>query len=94
MVSVVEGIRGNVDIHAISDPHDLADVELASMTAHPRFHEHMQRLDRFIAMAHLFEAPNIRTFGFTRDVGGANPSPRAADGGGMPVTVSNRKGLP
>lgn len=28
-VSLVEGITGNVDIHGISDPHDLADVELA-----------------------------------------------------------------
>ena len=29
MVSLVEGITGNVDIHGISDPHELADVELA-----------------------------------------------------------------
>ncbi len=64
-------------------PFSLGDVELASMEQHPRFHEHMQRLDRFIEMAHLFEAPNIRTFGFTRDVGGTNPSPRSPDGGGI-----------
>ncbi len=25
----------------------------------------------------------MRTFGFTRDVGGGNPSPRSADGGGI-----------
>ena len=64
-------------------PFSLADVDLASMEQHPRFQEHMQRLDRFIEMAHQFEAPNIRTFGFTRDVGGTNPSPRSADGGGI-----------
>ena len=29
MVSLVEGITGNVDINGISDPHELADVELA-----------------------------------------------------------------
>jgi sugar phosphate isomerase/epimerase len=43
----------------------------------------MQRLDRFIELAHFFGAPNIRTFGFTRDVGGTNPSPRSPDGGGI-----------
>src|SRR3954447_23070701 len=64
-------------------PFSLADVELATLEQHGRFHEHMQRLDRFIEMAHLFEAPYIRTFGFTRDVGGANPSPRSANGGGI-----------
>jgi sugar phosphate isomerase/epimerase len=64
-------------------PFSLGDVELATMTDHPRFHEHMQRLDRFIEMAQLFEAPNIRTFGFTRDIGGTNPSPRSPDGGGI-----------
>jgi sugar phosphate isomerase/epimerase len=64
-------------------PFSLADVELESLEQHPRFHEHMQRLDRFIEMAHLFDAPNIRTFGFTRDVGGTNPSPRTPDGGGV-----------
>jgi sugar phosphate isomerase/epimerase len=64
-------------------PFSLADVELASIEEHPRFHEHQQRLDRFIEMAHLFEAPNIRTFAFTRDVGGTNPSPRSSDSGGI-----------
>ena len=58
-------------------PFSLADVELATMEQHPRFQEHLQRLERFIEIAHQFEAPNIRTFGFTRDVGGTNPSPTA-----------------
>ena len=64
-------------------PFSLADVDLATMEQHPRFQAHMARLERFIQIAHLFNAPNIRTFGFTRDVGGANPSPRSPDGGGM-----------
>lgn len=68
-------------------PFSLGDVELESMTEHPRFKEHMQRLDRFIEIAHRFEAPNIRTFGFTRDVGGTNPSPRSPDGGGIPDDI-------
>lgn len=64
-------------------PFSLGDVELAIMSDHPRYHEHMERLERFIQIAHRFDAPNIRTFGCTRDVGGTNPSPRSPDGGGM-----------
>ena len=64
-------------------PFPLADLSLDEMESHPRFQEHMERLERFITIAHIFKAPNIRTFGFTRDVGGGNPSPRSADGGGM-----------
>lgn len=64
-------------------PFSLGDVELTSLELHPTFIEHMDRMERFIEIAHKFDAPNIRTFGFTRDVGGANPSPRSADGGGM-----------
>lgn len=64
-------------------PFSLGDVDLATMESHPRFQEHMARLERFIQIAHLFHAPYIRTFGFTRDVGGSNPSPRSPDGGGM-----------
>lgn len=64
-------------------PVSLGDVEFATMSQHPHYLEHMARLERFIQIAHKFDAPNIRTFGFTRDVGGTNPSPRAADGGGM-----------
>jgi sugar phosphate isomerase/epimerase len=65
-------------------PFSLADVELATMEDHPRFHEHMARLERFIKIAKQLKAQYIRTFGFTRDVGGENPSPRSADGGGIP----------
>ncbi|MBV7333648.1 sugar phosphate isomerase/epimerase [Chloroflexi bacterium TSY] len=64
-------------------PFSLADVELESMEEHPRFQEHITRLERFIEIAHKFSAPHIRTFGFTRDVGGTNPSPRSPDGGGI-----------
>ncbi len=64
-------------------PVSLADVELATLSEHPSIQAHLQRLERFIEIAHRFDAPYIRTFGFTRDVGGTNPSPRAADGGGM-----------
>jgi sugar phosphate isomerase/epimerase len=71
-------------------PFSLADVELATMEQHPLFLEHMTRLERFIEIAHKFNAPNIRTFGFTRDVGGTNPSPRAADGGGMDDATLDR----
>lgn len=77
------GLRTHLICGMFFRPFSLGDVELDSMTDHPRFHEHMDRLTRFIEMAHLFEASNIRTFGFTRDVGGGNPSPRSADGGGM-----------
>ena len=64
-------------------PFSLADVELDTMEAHPRFKEHMARLERYITLAKAWNAPYIRTFGFTRDVGGNNPSPRSADGGGI-----------
>jgi L-ribulose-5-phosphate 3-epimerase len=64
-------------------PFSLADVELSTMEKHPRFQEHMRRLERFIELAHYFKAPNIRTFGFTRNEGGTNPSPRSPDGGGI-----------
>lgn len=84
--------RSIVDAHGLEThlvcgmffrPFSLGDVELATMNEHPRYHEHMARLERFIQIAHQFDAPNIRTFGFTRDVGGTNPSPRSPDGGGM-----------
>lgn len=77
------GLRTHLVCGMFFRPFSLADVELVTMEQHPLFQEHMQRLERFIEIAHLFNAPNIRTFGFTRDVGGTNPSPRAADGGGM-----------
>ncbi|MEZ4707040.1 MAG: sugar phosphate isomerase/epimerase family protein [Caldilineaceae bacterium] len=77
------GLRTHLVCGMFFRPFSLADVELASMEQHPRFQEHMQRLARFIKIAHQFGAPNIRTFGFTRDVGGTNPSPRSSDGGGM-----------
>ena len=59
-------------------PFSLADVTLAGMEAHPRFQEHMQKLERFIHIAHRLHAPYIRAFGFTRDVGGTNPSAAGA----------------
>lgn len=77
------GLRTHLVCGMFFRPFSLADVALATMEEHPRFIEHMQRLERFIEIAHKFEAPNIRTFGFTRDVGGTNPSPRSTDGGGM-----------
>lgn len=77
------GLRTHLVCGMFFRPFSLTDVELATMEQHPRFQEHMQRLERFIEIAHKFDAPNIRTFGFTRDVGGTNPSPRSADGGGM-----------
>jgi sugar phosphate isomerase/epimerase len=64
-------------------PFSLADVELETMETHPRFQEHMRLLERFIQLAKAWGAPYIRTFGFTRDVGGGNPSPRSPDGGGI-----------
>ncbi|MEZ4662736.1 MAG: sugar phosphate isomerase/epimerase family protein [Caldilineaceae bacterium] len=77
------GLRTHLVCGMFFRPFSLADVELAGMEQHPRFQEHMQRLARFIQIAQQFGAPNIRTFGFTRDVGGTNPSPRSPDGGGM-----------
>lgn len=77
------GLRTHLVCGMFFRPFSLGDVELATMESHPRFQEHMTRLERFIQIAHLFNAPNIRTFGFTRDVGGTNPSPRSPDGGGM-----------
>jgi sugar phosphate isomerase/epimerase len=77
------GLRTHLVCGMFFRPFSLADVELATMESHPRFQEHLTRLERFIQIAHLFNAPNIRTFGFTRDVGGTNPSPRSPDGGGM-----------
>ena len=64
-------------------PFSLSDVDLSTMHTHPRFKEHLERLERFMQIAHTFDAPYIRTFGFTRDTGGVNPSPRLSDGGGM-----------
>lgn len=77
------GLRTHLVCGMFFRPFSLADVELATMESHPRFQEHMTRLERFIQIAHLFNAPYIRTFGFTRDVGGTNPSPRSPDGGGL-----------
>ncbi len=89
------GLRTHLVCGMFFRPFSLADVELATMEHHPRFHEHMQRLERFIEIAHKFDAPHIRTFGFTRDVGGTNPSPRSADGGGMdaPTLARIAKGI-
>jgi len=89
------GLRTHLVCGMFFRPFSLADVELKSMEQHPRFAEHMQRLERFIEIAHKFDAPNIRTFGFTRDVGGTNPSPRSADGGGMdePTLARIAKGI-
>ncbi len=78
------GLRTHLVCGMFLRPFALADVELATMEAHPRFREHMDRMERFIQIAHKFNAPNIRTFGFTRDEGGGNPSPRTPDGGGIP----------
>jgi len=77
------GLRTHLVCGMFFRPFSLGDVELATMETHPRFQAHMQRLERFIHIAHMFAAPNIRTFGFTRDVGGTNPSPRLPDGGGI-----------
>jgi len=77
------GLRTHLVCGMFFRPFSLADVELTTLEQHPRFQEHMARLERFIQIAHLFNAPNIRTFGFTRDVGGTNPSPRSPDGGGL-----------
>jgi sugar phosphate isomerase/epimerase len=90
----VERVRSLLDQYELSvhlvcgllfRPFSLADVVLETMEDHPRFKEHMRLLDRFIAMAKSWNAPYIRTFGFTRDVGGTNPSPRSPDGGGIPA---------
>jgi sugar phosphate isomerase/epimerase len=64
-------------------PFSLTDVDLETMEQHPRFQEHLRLLERFIQLAKAWDAPYIRTFGFSRDVGGANPSPRSPDGGGI-----------
>lgn len=77
------GLRTYLVCGLLFRPFSLADVDLATMEDHPRFQEHMQKLERFIQIAQRLNAPYIRTFGFTRDVGGTNPSPRAPDGGGI-----------
>ena len=77
------GLRTQLVCGLLFRPFSLADVELGRMAAHPRFQEHMAKLERFIAIAKRLRAPYIRTFGFTRDVGGTNPSPRSPDGGGI-----------
>ncbi len=77
------GLRTHLVCGMFFRPFSLADISLDEMESHPRFQEHMDRLERFITIAHKFKAPNIRTFGFTRDVGGDNPSPRSPDGGGI-----------
>ncbi len=79
--------RHGLKVHLICGmlfrPFSLADIDVETMIAHPRFQEHMQALERYIQLAKAFDAPYIRTFGFTRDAGGGNPSPRYPDGGGM-----------
>lgn len=77
------GLRTHLVCGMFFRPFALGDVDLATMESHPRFQEHMARLERFVQIARLFNAPNIRTFGFTRDGGGTNPSPRSPDGGGI-----------
>jgi sugar phosphate isomerase/epimerase len=76
-------LRAHLVCGLLFRPFSLADVELETMETHPRFQEHLRLLDRFIEIAKSWDAPYIRTFGFTRDVGGTNPSPRAPDGGGI-----------
>lgn len=82
-ISDENGLRTHLVCGMFFRPFPLVDVPLTGMERHPRFQEHMKRLERFIAIAHKFNAPNIRTFGFTRSVGGDNPSPRTPDGGGI-----------
>lgn len=77
------GLRTHLVCGMFFRPFSLAGISLDEMESHPRFQEHMDQLERFITIAHKFKAPNIRTFGFTRDVGGDNPSPRSPDGGGI-----------
>jgi sugar phosphate isomerase/epimerase len=77
------GLRTHLVCGLLFRPFSLADVELVTMERHPRFQEHMAKLERFITIARRLNAPYIRTFGFTRDVGGGNPSPRSPDGGGI-----------
>lgn len=77
------GLRTHLVCGMLFRPFSLADVSLAEMQHHPRFEKHMTRLERFITIAHKFDAPHIRTFSFTRDAGGGNPSPRSPDGGGI-----------
>lgn len=77
------GLRTHLVCGLLFRPFSLADVELATIERHPLFQEHLAKLERFIVVAQRLKAPYIRTFGFTRDVGGANPSPRSPDGGGI-----------
>ena len=76
-------LRAHLICGLLFRPFSLADVELDTLEDHPRFQEHMALLERFITLAKRWNAPYIRTFGFTRDVGGTNPSPRSPDGGGI-----------
>lgn len=76
-------LRVHVICGLLFRPFSLADVELAAMEEHPRFQEHLRLLERCIHVARTLDAPYIRTFGFTRDQGGTNPSPRFPDGGGI-----------
>lgn len=77
-------LRAHLVCGMLFRPFSLADVALEAMEDHPRFKEHLWLLERFIKMAKSWNAPYIRTFGFTRDIGGTNPSPRSSDGGGIP----------
>ena len=85
-ITAENGLRTHLVCGMFFRPFSLADLSLDEMESHPRFQEHMDRLERFITIAHKFKAPNIRTFGFTRDVGGGNPSPRSPDGGGFALS--------
>ncbi|MEM7033376.1 MAG: sugar phosphate isomerase/epimerase family protein [Chloroflexota bacterium] len=77
------GLKAHLVCGMFFRPFSLGDVNLDTMEDHPRFQEHMHRLEKYIKLAKAWDAPNIRTFGFTRDVGGTNPSPRSTDGGGI-----------
>lgn len=64
-------------------PFPLDDVDLDTLEHHPRFLEHMELLDRSLALAQRVGAPYIRTFGCSRFMPVVNPSPRSPDGGGI-----------
>lgn len=81
------GLKVRVICGLLFRPFSLVDVDLDTLESHPRFQEHMAQLERSIVVAKALGAPYIRTFAFSREGTGGNPSPRRADGGGIPDDV-------
>ncbi len=63
----------------------LADADPDDIESLPGWRAHLAELEAAMGFAAAIGCPRVRLFTGRRDVGGDNPSPRLADGGGLPA---------